>query len=232
MDILIVEDEILIAETISLYLRQRDYTVSSICISYDEAIMAIQQKTPDLVLLDIRLYGEKSGIDIAHYINSLPRPIPFVYLTSQFDEQVLDLALEAKPAGYLTKPIQKSTLYTTLKAVERLHYVTTSNAKSFSVFDGHSTQVLQLSNILYVKVDHVYLEIHMQDGSAIITRESLSKFADRLGEDFMQVHRSFIINFRQVVSWTKTSAVLTDNTSVPISRSNSIDFQQAMNSRK
>lgn len=229
--VLIVEDEILIAETIKLYLEQRSYKVSDICINYQESINALDNNPPDIALLDVRLYGQKSGIDIAHYINNMHRPIPFIYLTSQFDEQVLNLALETKPAGYLTKPIQKSTLYTTLKSVEKLHYVTASNSNSFSVFNGQSTQVLLLAHVLFVRVDHVYLEITLQDNSTVITRETLSMFASRVGKDFMQVHRSYLINLAKVKSWTKEEAILEGGHVVPVSRKNQADFREAMSRR-
>ena len=52
---------------------------------YEEAISNIENNEPDLVLLDIRLYGQRSGIDVANYLNQRDKKLPFVFLTSQFE---------------------------------------------------------------------------------------------------------------------------------------------------
>ena len=78
LKILIVEDEILIAETIKLYLEEKGHIIQDICISYREATRAIEREQPDLVVLDIRLYGEKSGIDVAKYIKQQSKKIASV----------------------------------------------------------------------------------------------------------------------------------------------------------
>jgi len=74
--ILIVEDEILIAETIKTYLNERGHIITEIAISYEEAIDAYQREQPDVILLDVRLYGKKSGIDVAEYLDEI------VYISS------------------------------------------------------------------------------------------------------------------------------------------------------
>ena len=106
LNILIVEDEVLIAQMLKLHLQEKGYSVQAICISYQEAVENYQQQHPDLVLLDIRLYGQKSGIDFAHFLLEQPKKTPFVYLTSQYDRRIFDLALQTNPYGYITKPIQ------------------------------------------------------------------------------------------------------------------------------
>ena len=85
LKVLIVEDEVLIAETIRMYLEELNYIVTAICISYEEAIETFHLNTPDLGLLDIRLFGSKSGIDVAHYLYIPVNKHQYVFLTSQFD---------------------------------------------------------------------------------------------------------------------------------------------------
>jgi len=87
INVLIVEDELLIAETIKLYLQERDHKVVGIAISYDEATALIESERPDIALIDIRLYGEKSGIDVANFIKKTGRPVPFVIVSSQYDQE-------------------------------------------------------------------------------------------------------------------------------------------------
>jgi DNA-binding NarL/FixJ family response regulator len=112
--ILIVEDEPLIAENIAMYLNNNDFSVSGIAYDFDEAVKELRFNPPDAVLLDINLESDKDGIDIAKYLNA-HHPLPFVFLTSYSDIALVERAKQTNPAGYLVKPFNERTLYTTLQ---------------------------------------------------------------------------------------------------------------------
>ncbi len=112
--VLIVEDEPLIAENIAMYLNNHDFTVSGIAYDDEEALTELKSNPPDAVLLDVNLESPKNGIDIAEFINSNNR-IPFVFLTSYSDKTIVDRAKKTNPAGYIVKPFNEQTLYTTLE---------------------------------------------------------------------------------------------------------------------
>lgn len=76
--ILIVEDEPVIAENISIYLDNNDFEVSAIAYDSDEAFLQLKSNTPDAAILDINLESDKDGIDIAGYINKEIQ-IPFLF---------------------------------------------------------------------------------------------------------------------------------------------------------
>jgi DNA-binding NarL/FixJ family response regulator len=112
--ILIVEDEPLIAENIAMYLNNHDFTVSGIAYDDEEALKELKTNPPDAVLLDVNLESATDGIAIAEYIN-LHNRVPFVYLTSYSDKSTLERAKNTNPAGYIVKPFNEQTLYTTLQ---------------------------------------------------------------------------------------------------------------------
>jgi DNA-binding NarL/FixJ family response regulator len=112
--ILIVEDEPLIAEGIALHLKNSAFTVSAIAYDADDALQALQTKTPDIAILDINLDSEKDGIELAEYINK-SCPMPFIYLTSYSDKAIMDRAKATSPAGFIVKPFNKNTLLATLE---------------------------------------------------------------------------------------------------------------------
>ncbi|MBK7433100.1 MAG: response regulator transcription factor [Chitinophagaceae bacterium] len=112
--ILIVEDEPVIAENISIYLDNNDFEVSAIAYDSDEAIEQLEANTPDAVIMDINLESEQDGIDIAGYINSKIH-IPFLFLTSYSDKHTLDRAKAVKPSGYIVKPFNEKTLLASLE---------------------------------------------------------------------------------------------------------------------
>lgn len=114
IDILIVEDDPIIAEDLSSLLHLHNYNVVDIAHSATDAIDALLTKKPNFVILDIHLGSGQTGIDVAEIINSKYH-IPFIFLTSFDDEATLDAAQEHSPFGYLVKPFQDRTLLTTLK---------------------------------------------------------------------------------------------------------------------
>lgn len=112
--ILIVEDEPLIAENIAMYLNNHDFTVSGIAYDDEEAFNELKNNPPDAALLDVNLESVKDGIHIAEYINENNR-IPFVFLTSYSDKTIVERAKKTNPSGYIVKPFNEQTLYTTLE---------------------------------------------------------------------------------------------------------------------
>ena len=218
--ILIVEDEVLIAETIKLQLEEQGHIIQDICISYDEAISAYQQQRPDLVILDIRLYGSKSGIDVATYLCAQPQKTPFIYLTSQHDRRIADLALETTPYGYLAKPIQKESLWTTVAAAYKRFQSESLLEKELTIYDGQKKYKIKEREIVYIKSDHIYANILLANGKTIITRKPLSHFLQLLKSNLLiQCHRSYIVNKEYIDRWNSDSAYLVNGEVVPISRS-------------
>lgn len=114
LKILIVEDEPVIAENISIYLDNNDFEVSAIAYDSDEAFQQLKNNTPDAAVLDINLESEKDGIDIAAYIHKEIQ-IPFLFLTSYSDKATLDKAKLVKPSGYIVKPFNEKTLLASLE---------------------------------------------------------------------------------------------------------------------
>ena len=106
--VLIVEDEPVIAENISMYLDNNDFEVSGIAYDSGEAIEQLQNNTPDAAILDINLESEEDGIDIANFINQRYQ-IPFLFLTSYSDKETLQRAKNVNPSGYIVKPFNEKT---------------------------------------------------------------------------------------------------------------------------
>ncbi len=215
-----MEDEIIIAETIKYYLEERGHNVLSIAISHDEAVQAYRLRCPDLVLLDIRLYDQKSGIDFANFLMTQSENPPYIYLTSQYDQRILAEALKTNPSGYLTKPIQKETLWTTVEAAYQLHTSTNLNNGIIKIYDGKKNHQIKPSDILYIQADHIYSKIILTNYSEIISRNTLQSILEELNKNIMiWCHRSYIVNRNYIESWSSEGIILKDNKVIPISRS-------------
>ncbi len=114
INILVVEDEPIIAEDIAGFLLEKGYGVAEICYAQEDAIDFLNQNNPDLVLLDINLEGNSEGIEIAKYI-SKNKNIPFIFLTSYTDKKTIDEAKQTHPMGYISKPIDFNSLFSTIE---------------------------------------------------------------------------------------------------------------------
>lgn len=118
-NVLIVEDEFIIANDLRLLLEHSGFTVSGIAASVPEARDLLPNHPVDIVLLDIYLKGELTGIDLAHELRD--RHLPFVYLSANSNQQVLELVKETDPAGFLIKPFREKDVLVTLDIARYKH---------------------------------------------------------------------------------------------------------------
>ncbi|MCF0054764.1 sigma 54-interacting response regulator [Dyadobacter sp. CY356] len=111
--ILIVEDQFIEANHLRIMLQRADYTVCSVARSVEQAEEIIAAEKPDLVLLDIFLSGNRTGIDLAVQLRDAN--IPFIYLSANSNEQVLNAAKATHPNGFLVKPFREKDLLVALQ---------------------------------------------------------------------------------------------------------------------
>lgn len=225
--ILIVEDEVLIAESIERYLLAEGYAVVGIALSYEEAMDCLERTPVDLVLLDIRLDGAKTGIDLAHQIRQRWSSLPFIFLTAQLDKNTLDQAKDCFPAGYLAKPIQKGSLLATMTIA--LHQSRQEKEDWITVSDGAEHHRLRQSDILYLEADHIYVNIYLKDRELpIVVRQPLRYFQQMLSADlFLQANRSYLVNRQHIHSWDKQQVWVLKQ-AIKISRSQKEAVLQAL----
>lgn len=114
MNILVVEDERIVAEDIKMRLQKIGYKVPGIAFSGEEAVKKAESMQPNLVLMDIVLEKKMNGIEAASIISSCFN-IPIVYLTAYADNKTLEKAKITEPFGYILKPFEDRELYTTIE---------------------------------------------------------------------------------------------------------------------
>ena len=107
--ILIVEDEILVADNIKKTIEKNGYDVASLAVSGEKALQIAEEEKPDLVLMDIVIKGEMDGIITAERI-SKQFGIPVIFLTAYSDEDTFKRAKITEPFGYITKPFERRQL--------------------------------------------------------------------------------------------------------------------------
>ncbi len=233
--ILIVEDELLIAEDIRMQLTNLGYEVSGMAVSYNEAVDSIMQNLPDLVLVDIHIEGKKDGIELGDFLKN-EAEIPFIYLTSYGDSATVERAKKTNPDAYLLKPFKGDNLFTSIeialskaveanRAVEATQKLEDSENQDFVLKDcvfikqDNIFTKIKLADILFIKSEGNYLYLYGIDGHKYLIRSSMGYFSSFLtDENFFQTHQSYIVNLYHVDEFSPSHVKIQDQ-EIPLSKS-------------
>lgn len=157
--IMIVEDEVMISEDIKRTLTQMDYEVIGICSSGEDAISLAINEKPDLMIMDIMLEGNISGIEAAKRIQK-QMDIPVIFLTAYADDKTIQTATEAEPYFYLVKPFNENDLKAAIEITFVKHKaankIKESNIKFTSLFLGNPEPAA------YVDLKYRVIEINIR----------------------------------------------------------------------
>ncbi len=121
---LIIEDETLIAEELRERLSRLGFSVIAAVGSGEEGVAIATRERPDLVLMDIRLKGEKDGVQAAREIREQV-DVPIVYLTAHSDRPTVDRANETDHDGFILKPFLRRELQSTIEVAMKRYAIRT-----------------------------------------------------------------------------------------------------------
>lgn len=201
--ILIAEDENWIAQELKETLEENNYEVLDIVDSYEKALLFLRNEQPDLVILDIRLNGIGTGVDIAREINDRWK-IPFLFLSSHIDPKTMKDILEEVPASILTKPCKPADLVASVQLALSKGNLEISTEKretledSFFVKSEQSYQKIEISRLLYIKGEGSYTKLQL-DTERLVLRATLKDFEFLENHpNLLRVHRSYIVNTEHI----------------------------------
>ena len=149
--ILIVEDEIIIADYIEELLLEENFKHITIANNKETALIKMTSFLPDIILMDINLKGENEGISLAKCKNN---NATVVFITGQHDLVLMNEALKSNPAAYLTKPIKRLDLLATINLA-----IYKKQSQIFQFKDGYDIVNLNFSDIRYFVADGNYVNI-------------------------------------------------------------------------
>ena len=242
--VLIVEDEVIIAKDLSLTLTKLGYTVAGLCISGEEAVLLAEEKNPDIIVMDIMLKGEMTGIDAAREINK-KRDVPVVFLTAYSDEDTIRKTNASSAFGYLVKPFKANDLRATIETAlnrfneeqalkkenEILSKFSSPDSKKDILFIKTDSKLLglKIKDILYVEALKDYVNIFTVDGKHVV-RSTMKGMQDKLPADrFVRIHRSFIVAIDKVASIDHAVVILENDDNVPLGGLYKEEFLEKLN---
>jgi two-component system, LytTR family, response regulator len=190
------------------------------------------------LLIDIHLSGKKDGIDIAGTLKK-DYDYPYIFLTSNTDKKTVERAKDVVPGAYLVKPFSKEELYTSIEiALSNFGSVSIKNnnkeiatlKQALFIKQKHLFIKVKFDDIIFIKSDHVYIEVISTDNHKYIVRGSFSDYKQKLDDNFIRVHHGYIVNLLHVVAIDQ-DYVKVEKHMIPIGKNYKDDFLRKMDIR-
>jgi len=229
INVLVVEDESIVAKDIQHSLKKLGYTVVDMCSSGENAIQAAEEKKPDVVLMDIMLKGEMSGIDAANIIRER-LDIPVIFLTAYADESTFSKAKVTEPYGYIIKPFKEIDLHTSIEMALYKHEKEAEVKKErdflYSIVENKEVKdiifIKSNARLVKVKTRDIYFIEALKDYVTINTvngrytiHSTMKDIESKLpSSDFIRVHRSFIVRIDKIASIEQPNLIIEDDKKV------------------
>lgn len=214
----IIEDDFLAGINLKQLLNKQDIKVDNIYRSGEELYDNIDTLHSDIIIIDIKLEGKITGIEIGQMLSRKFPEKSLVYVTGQFDMKTVKSILNLNPACYIKKPYDETTLMVNINlVVSKIKTKKQNRPGKITIQEGQKNYRLHPSEILYVKSDGNYLEFYLNNNERFLIRKKLNEISK--SEDFKQfvrTHSRFLINPNHMFHYSYRS-VIVGETEIPIS---------------
>ena len=243
INILIVEDESIVALDLAAGLERDGYNVVGIADNAEEAISIFRENDVDIALMDINIIGDKDGVDTAYELLKI-KQVPVIYLTAFTDAKTINRVKNTHPAAFLTKPYNISNVRIAIELAIS-NFATISDHKSTTPVipleknavktEPEKEVILQMKEFIFIKQNHKFLKVALKDiwyaeaennyihlvcaDRKYTLRLSLQQLEEKISYNrFVRIHRSYMVNIDAIRSFTETE-VQVEHTELPIGRS-------------
>lgn len=191
--------------------------------SADEVLDYVKFNKADVILLDINLKSDKTGLEIAEEIRNQNKNIYLIFLTGHLEYALV--AYKYKTFDYIAKPITQERLELT---VNRLFDDIYSKPKKYIRLDNKNT-IIDEAEVNYIKRDGMKLVFNTNCRNYEIY-SSFNKVQDKLPENFIRCHKSYIINMDRIsnVEPIRNRVFFNDNNFCDIGPKYKNDFMEVM----
>ena len=221
--ILIVEDDSEIAESLSDMLELLGHEAAGVAASYDEALSYLGNQEIDLILLDIQLKGDKTGIDVAEQIGD---KFPYIFTTAFADDETVKKASEMGPYGYIVKPYGMKDINPAIEvAISNFQKNKTLETDQADFFNNNHLFIKANSRLIRIEDDDILFIEAKGDYALFKTKEkgyivhtTLKNVMEKMNpQRFLKVHRSYVINLDKIKDIEDSSIQIEDKI-IPVSR--------------
>ncbi len=210
MDIIIVDDEPLARLRLVRIAEDLGHEVVAEAENGIEALEAVKEHDPTLVLIDIEMPGE-NGLEAAKKISALDHPPAIIFCTA-YDQYALD-AFETVAVGYLLKPVKKEQLEAALTKAQtitkaQLHSVKQPagqlKRKHITAKSHKGIELIPIESIRYFMADQKYVTVIHTEGRVLID-ETLKELETELADRFLRIHRNALVSLEHILGLERDS---------------------------
>ena len=214
-----IDDEPMALEVIKNFCKRMDDMELDTFTNPLVGIEHVKRTRPDLLFLDVKM-GEVSGVNLA---KEIPQGT-FLVFTTAYAQYAVD-GFDLNAVDFLHKPFSFSRFEKAVNKVQQaIRLVNYSAApplegQEITVKVEYKNVTVQLSSILYIQAMDNYVKIFTVDSRPIITQMSMKSLEAMLPEnEFVRVHKSYIVPRHRIESYSRTQLTLTGGTEIPIGR--------------
>lgn len=236
-----IDDEPLALRQIKSYIeRNEQLELVATCRSAIEAQSLVATEKIDLLFVDINM-PDLNGLD---FVRSLDGNYYIIFTTAHPEHALEGFKLSA--IDYLLKPFDyeefdraTQKVISLVDLVERCHIAENAMAQSeaessdkefLSVKADYKTQLVRISDIIYLESAGEYVRLHIEGSPSITTLFRLKNMETSLSQDsFMRVHRSYIVNLKRISSYTKGRIFLENGEYIPLGENYKARFLEYFN---
>lgn len=228
--IFIVEDESIVAKDIQNSLVRLGYEVLGIANNGADAIEKVVELEPDLVLMDIMIKGNLTGIEASEKIKEQIN-VPVIFLTAYADEGTLSRAKVTEPYGYILKPFKEIDLHSNIEMAIYKHRKDAALLKERDFLYSLVENKDEGSDMLFVKANGKLVKVHLKDiyyvealkdyvtintlYARYTVHSTMKEIDKKLGNtEFARIHRSFIARLDKIQSIDSQNVILEDDKKV------------------
>jgi two-component system, LytTR family, response regulator LytT len=225
-----IDDEPLAVKKISAYIQKTPFLeLVAECRSAFEAMSILEHQKIQLIFIDINM-PDLNGLE---FVKSLTDK-PYVVFTTAYSEYAVE-GFQVDAADYLLKPITYSSFLKAANKVKNLIELTSNNQKEsvgitanhLFVKSDYKLIRIELDEIRYIEGQHEYIKINLANGKPVMTHLSMKAIEEQLPSDqFMRVHRSFIVNLKKVSVIERNRIVFDGKVYIPVSEQYKEKFQE------
>lgn len=230
--ILIVEDDPSIAENIQEILEILGFENIDIANSANQCIKIIKKTRPDLIFMDIKLKGDKDGIELGEIIHQM-FDVPLVFVTSYSDPTIIERAKRINPAGFIVKPFNTNDIHAIVEIV--LYNKRTKPSTEATVVKSPSESPFLVTDAVFIKAGNAFERVpyeeiyYIEANGNMVTiftknrdyhiRKSMKEIEEILPSNlFLRVQKSFIVHLGQIESFNTKEITLKKGSVVQVGR--------------
>lgn len=228
---IIVDDEPLALNKLKRYILKYPFLeLVASCHNVETAKRALGSGKADLIFIDINM-PDDNGLE---FIRTLDNP-PMVVFVTAYPEYAVE-SYKVNAVDYLLKPFGSEEFNRVAEKVYNHWQLIQNQANASAAGEGnvrylkcdHRFIRVECDDIRYIEGQSEYLKIHQVSDKPFLTHMTFRQITDSFPDNFIQIHRSYVVNMKHVVSAERTLVVLDDDTRLPVSSSRRTDLLRYM----